>query len=178
MTVTGHKVLHFDLDEDRKVVREREFMTGVLPIDVTFGPNGYLYVADMSGQIYEVRHVADTPEVVQVDIRCLPGTGTAQFVPALTSVVRGQTVQWTNLCSTPQNVTGEHKVKDVNPLPGGGGESPYSSGSRINSGPIPPGGTHSHTFDGETAVYHYHSTVTALDGHTARGTIVVTPLER
>jgi glucose/arabinose dehydrogenase len=55
--VTGHKVIHVDLNHSGAVVGQTEFMTGALPIDVAFGPDGRMYVADMAGQIYAVDYL-------------------------------------------------------------------------------------------------------------------------
>ena len=57
--VVGHRVVRVELDQSgRRVVRESEFLSGGLPLDVTFDANGNLYVADFSGQILKVSKVA------------------------------------------------------------------------------------------------------------------------
>jgi glucose/arabinose dehydrogenase len=51
---TGHKVTHVAI-EDGDVVGVSDFLTGLsLPTDVTFGPQGAMYVADLEG-IYRVQ---------------------------------------------------------------------------------------------------------------------------
>lgn len=171
-TVTGHKIVRFELDEDRNVLDEREFMTGVMPIDLTFGPGGHLYVADMEGTIYEVEHVTDaaTPDVVTVDMT------NGQFVPQVVAITQGQTVRWVNTDATPHTVTNVAKVVYVDPL---GAESPVQDGPEMNSpGPVAPGAEHSFMFLGEVGTYHYHSTTSGTESNTMRGTIVVLPVER
>jgi glucose/arabinose dehydrogenase len=168
LDVTGHKVIHIDLDADRKVVRQREFMTGVLPIDVSFGLNGRMYVADMSGQIYEVQHVVPTADVVRVDI-----TSDGLFVPPVVTVLSGQTVRWVNLDDVAHNVQATRKTKPKDPRYGS--FSPFGPGSEMNSpGTIAPGGSHSYTFWSGPAVYEYNS----MDSTTTSGAVIVLPMER
>lgn len=169
---TGHKVVQLEINEDGSVEgNEREFTTGGLPIDVTFGENGFLYVADMTSGIHEIQHVEglETDEVVRVDMR------EGQFVPQSTTIIRGQTVCWTNLDEEPHNVTGERAVKLVDQL---AGEQILQSGSELSSpGDLAQNEEHCFRF-AVPGVYVYHSTTTATDRDTMRGTINVTTLER
>jgi len=172
-TVTGHKVLALDVAPDGSVTgRPREFMTTPLPMDITFGDNGFLYVADMTGAIYEVQHVSDalTPDVVTIDMT------DGQFVPQAITIVRGQTIRWVNSDSVAHNVRAVQAVRLTDPTITS--ESPIQDGSEINSpGPIPPGGEWSFTFGDRAGVWHYSSTAGA-EGNTMRGTIIVLPVER
>jgi glucose/arabinose dehydrogenase len=170
-TVTGHKVIHLDVAEDGSVERQREFMTGALPIDVTFGPDGTLFVADMAGPIYEVTHVTDaaTPDEVTVDMT------NGQFVPQAVTVVQGTRVRWCNSDTVAHNVRSVQKVRPHDPLEGQ--PLPLESGAEMNSpGDVAPGACHSFTFD-HAAAYHYNST-TGAEGNTMRGNVVVAPLDR
>jgi glucose/arabinose dehydrogenase len=179
-TVTGHKIIHHEVNPDGTMGREREFMTGILPMDVTFGPDGLMYVADMTGQIYQVQFVSDaaTPDVVTIDMT------NGQFVPQVVNIVQGQTVRWLNTDGAAHTVTCVQKAQLVNAIPqvvpGGEGENPLPTDcSAMNSaGPVPAGGSHTHTFDGEVAVYHYHSTTNGTEETTMRGTIVVHLIKR
>ena len=171
-TVTGHKIVVFDINPDGSVGEEREFMSGALPMDVTFGPDGMLYMADMTGQIYQVQHVSDaaTPDVSQVDMT------TNQFVPQAITIVRGATVRWNNTDGTPHTVACEAGVQLVDPQeePENVTKCPEGFGSNGN---VPAGGSYSFTFP-IPGVYHYHSTNTAVETNTMRGTVIVLPMER
>ena len=162
---TGHKIVHLDMDENNNVKggRERVFMTGVLPIDLTFGENGHMYVADMSGQIYEVSSVVDPGEEAAVVVEMRSG----QFVPQSLPILLGQTVRWMNLDTVAHDITADVSVRLVEPT------NNIFTPTEMNSGPIPAGGTHTFTFE-TPGVYHYRSTV---GGNTMRGTIVVTTQE-
>ncbi|MDX6288139.1 MAG: hypothetical protein QOG53_3624 [Frankiales bacterium] len=50
----GHKVVRVRYDKAGTVASVNDFMSGVLPLDLTFAPDGALWVADMAGQIYRV----------------------------------------------------------------------------------------------------------------------------
>jgi glucose/arabinose dehydrogenase len=50
----GHKVVRVHFDAAGHVVSVSDFLTGVLPLDLTFAPDGSLYVADMAGPIYRI----------------------------------------------------------------------------------------------------------------------------
>jgi plastocyanin len=167
---TGHKIIQVDLNENREVVGQREFMSGILPMDVTFGPNGHMYVADMSGQIYDVMHLGEgvdgATESTTVEMR------NQAFVTPAVTVVRGQTVKWVNNDTTPHNVRAQRRVKLVDPQ---GAESPLQVGAEMSSPTdIAPGGSFSHTFTGATGVYHY---VCSLHP-SMNGTVTVLPAER
>lgn len=160
---TGHKVIHLDMDADNNVIRERVFMSGVLPMDITFNEDGYMYVADMSGQIYEIQSVVDPGQDAAVVVEMRQG----QFVPQTLPILRGQTVTWRNFGETAYDITAQPSIRLVEPT------NNVFTPSEMNSGPIPPGGTHSFTFD-IPGVYHYWS---EAGGNAMRGTIVVTTQE-
>jgi glucose/arabinose dehydrogenase len=50
----GHKVVRVHFDKSGRVASVTDFLTGVLPLDLTFAPDGSLYVADMAGPIYRI----------------------------------------------------------------------------------------------------------------------------
>lgn len=59
--VAGHKIVRVNFRDDGTIVRDHhgmpsvtEFATGGLPIDVTFGPDGAMYVADNEGFIHRI----------------------------------------------------------------------------------------------------------------------------
>jgi plastocyanin len=165
----GHKIEQLDVHPDGTVGRQRDFMSGGLPIDVTFSDEGLMYVADMAGQIYEIRHVEelDTPETVEVSMT------NGQFVPQVTTVIRGQTVRWVNDDTTAHNVHMENAVLLIDPT---AAEDPIRDENELedlNSGDVPPGGDYSLRFD-IPGTYHYSS-----NGEDAmQATIIVTTLER
>ncbi len=51
---TGHKVVRVSFDATGAVDDVTDFMTGVAPLDLTFAPDGALWVADTAGAIYRV----------------------------------------------------------------------------------------------------------------------------
>lgn len=51
----GHRVVQVELDSSgRQVTAQRDFLSGVVPLDLTFDRSGDLYVADYAGVIYKV----------------------------------------------------------------------------------------------------------------------------
>jgi glucose/arabinose dehydrogenase len=50
----GHKVVRVRFAPDGSVRSVTDFMTGVVPIDLTFAPDGSLWVADMGGAVHRV----------------------------------------------------------------------------------------------------------------------------
>ena len=168
---TGHKIIHVDLDENREVVGQREFMSGILPMDVTFGPNGHMYVADMSGQIYDVTHLGEGVDAATatatVEMR------QQQFVAPTVTVVRGQTVKWVNNDTVAHNIRAQRRVKLVDPR---GAEPAVQAGTEMDSpGDVAPAASYSHTFTGGPGAYHY---ICSLHPTTMHGTVVVLPAER
>ena len=53
----GHKVVRVHFDAAGNVVAVKDFLTGVLPLDLTFAPDGALWVADLSGVILRVANL-------------------------------------------------------------------------------------------------------------------------
>ena len=53
----GHKVVRVHYDATGAVASVEDFMTGVLPLDLTFAPDGALWVADLTGIIYRIAGV-------------------------------------------------------------------------------------------------------------------------
>lgn len=163
--VTGHKVIHADIDDDGLITRQREFLTTPLPIDVTFDPDGVMYVADMSGFVLRVEHLADTPG--EMTVRMVQG----QFVPQVVSVPRRTTVTWVNEDMSAHSVRAEQAIVQEPPL--------LRSGSEIDSdGDVEPSGTHSHAFGDLAGTWVYGSDATSTDELTMRGAVVVTPVNR
>jgi glucose/arabinose dehydrogenase len=170
-TVTGHKIIHVELDSERNVVGQREFMSGILPMDLTFGPDGHMYVADMAGQIYDVQHlgsgVDSATESTTVEMR------QQEFVAPAVTVIRGQTVRWLNNDTVAHNVRAQRVVK---PLVDPQGAEPALQDGREMDSPtdIPVSGSYSHKFE-TTGVYHY---ICSLHPTTMQGTVTVLPAER
>jgi glucose/arabinose dehydrogenase len=53
-TPAGHKVVRVRIDRDGRVRSVEDFLTGVLPLDLAFAPDGALWVADFSGALLRV----------------------------------------------------------------------------------------------------------------------------
>lgn len=58
--LTGHKVVRVTFNADGSVADVVDFMTGVIPLDLTFAPDGSLWVADMAGVVYRVAAIGGT----------------------------------------------------------------------------------------------------------------------
>ena len=57
--IVGHRVVRVELDaKGQSVMRRSAFLSGVLPLDVTFDRVGTLFVADFSGTILKVQKLA------------------------------------------------------------------------------------------------------------------------
>jgi len=105
--VTGHEVIRVELDETgTEVLRQSEFVSGVVPLDAAFGPDGSMFVADLAGVIYRVVKVADVPTGATVTMTGL------QFVPPVVAVTQGSSVTWVNdeTLGVPHNATAQQSV--------------------------------------------------------------------
>lgn len=169
--VTGHKLTHIDIGPDGLVQRKREFMTGAVPMDVTFGPDGSMFVADFQGLIYRVINVMDTPDMATIEIHA------GQFVPQVVAIPRGTEVLWVNLDTVAHNVRQQLRLLVADP------ESiplvcPEPQCKEIDSpGDIAPGKSHKYAFGDLDGVWKYQSTAGATDA-AMQGAIVVLPVDR
>lgn len=66
--VAGHKIVRVNLRDDGTIVHDHhgmpwisEFATGALPIDIAFGPDGAMYVADNGGMIHRIAWTGTAP---------------------------------------------------------------------------------------------------------------------
>ena len=50
----GHKIVRVRFGADGSVTAVEDFMTGILPLDLTFGPDGALWVADTTGVVLRI----------------------------------------------------------------------------------------------------------------------------
>lgn len=55
--LTGHKIVRVRFDGTGAVTAVEDFLTGILPLDLTFGPSGAMWVADFAGTIYRVASI-------------------------------------------------------------------------------------------------------------------------
>jgi plastocyanin len=152
-------------------------MTGLLPMDVTFGPDGAMYVADMQGLIYRVIHVLDVPDTATIEIVA------GQFVPQIVSIPRDTSVLWVNLDTVAHNVTTQAGVIANSVLPpevvACVPEANIGNCSEMDSpGDIPPQGSHRYDFGNTEGVWQYTSTTNFPTDATMQGTIVVGPTDR
>ena len=66
--LVGHKIVRVNFRDDGTIVRDHhglpsvtEFATGALPIDIAFGPDGAMYVADQGGGIHRIAWTGTDP---------------------------------------------------------------------------------------------------------------------
>lgn len=58
----GHKVVRVTFDDATgDVASVEDFLTGMLPLDLVFGPDGAMWVADLGGTVYRVAAVNPSP---------------------------------------------------------------------------------------------------------------------
>ncbi len=50
----GHKIVRVRFGADGSVTAVEDFMTGILPLDLTFGPDGAMWVADTTGVVLRI----------------------------------------------------------------------------------------------------------------------------
>lgn len=55
--LTGHKIVRVRFGGTGAVTAVEDFLTGILPLDLTFGPGGAMWVADFAGTIYRVASI-------------------------------------------------------------------------------------------------------------------------
>jgi glucose/arabinose dehydrogenase len=53
-TITGHKVVRVRFDRSGRVSAVEDFLTGVVPLDLTFAPDGSMWIGDLSGVLLRV----------------------------------------------------------------------------------------------------------------------------
>ena len=53
----GHKIVRVRFSEDGRVDAVEDFMSAVVPLDLTVGPDGALWIADVAGVIYRVQQL-------------------------------------------------------------------------------------------------------------------------
>lgn len=133
--VMGHRVVRVELDASgTHVVRQSEFLTGPVPLDVTFDGSGAMYVLSFSGAIFKVTKAADVPRIVDVSINAF------QFLPATLTIPEGTTVRWTNN----EALGFIHEVASQAAIRADGTQD---TGREIDSGTMVVGGQASYRFD-------------------------------
>jgi glucose/arabinose dehydrogenase len=133
--VMGHRVVHVELDETgTHVVRQSEFLSGPVPLDVTFDAAGAMYVLSFSGAIFKVTRAADVPRTVDVSINAY------QFLPAELTIPEGTVVRWTN----DEALGLLHEVASQAAIRADGTQD---TGREIDSGTLTVGTSHSYRFD-------------------------------
>jgi hypothetical protein len=176
-TPSGHKITHIDIDPETGLPeRKREFMTGLLPMDLTFGPDGAMYVADMQGLIYRVVHVLETSDTAIIEMQA------GQFVPQMVSIPRDTSVLWVNLDTVAHSVVTQARVigSKASIATACVPRATFGTCSEMDSpGPIPPRGTHRYDFGNTEGVWQYTGVTDATPTDaTMQGTIVVGPTDR
>ncbi len=160
--VVGHKVVRVELDASgTAVTRQSEFLSGAVPLDVTFDRNGVMYVADFSGTIFRVDRVAEVPRVVEVTAAAF------QFAPQALVIPEGTTVRWKNQdpLGLPHQVRGQAAVRS---------DGTQDEGSEIDSPDLPVGAAHEYRFD-TPGTWAYTCRVNEIHEVTMHGSITVVP---
>jgi len=160
--IVGHEVVRVELDETgNTVVRQSEFVSGIVPLDVTFDDAGALYVADFAGSIYRVAKIADVPSPVNIAIDQF------QFRPPAIAIPEGTTIRWSNVDSLgfPHEITAQAFV---------GTDGSTGTGSEIDSDTLGVGGTHEFRFD-TPGKYIYTCAVSIQHQALMHGEITVLP---
>ncbi|MGH2710206.1 MAG: DUF7133 domain-containing protein [Actinomycetota bacterium] len=170
---TGHKITHIDIGPDGLPERKREFMTGAIPMDVTFGPDGALYVADMQGLVYRVANIMEYPDTATVEITA------GQFIPQIAVIPKGTSVLWVNLDTSAHNIRQVARVRVDNPdtaplcVTGVSG----TCGEMDSPSNIAPGKSYKYRFGELEGTWMYTSDVQLTDP-TMLGTVIVAPVNR
>jgi glucose/arabinose dehydrogenase len=106
--IMGHRVVHVEFDPTgRNVVRQSEFLSDAVALDLTFDAAGAMYVASFSGHIFKITKAADVPRVVDVHMNAF------QFVPQTITIPEGTTIRWVNddVLGLPHEVSGQAVVR-------------------------------------------------------------------
>ena len=155
--VVGHEIVRVELDESgTQVVRQSEFLSGAAPLDVAFGPDGSMFVADLGGTIYRVAQVAAIPPVdVQMAV--------LEFVPAAVTIPQGGVVRFVNSdpVGAPHNAIGQTSLK----------VSGQGNAEEIHTATFGPGSSEEVRLD-EPGIYKY---ICSVHPATMHGAILVVP---
>lgn len=160
--VTGHKVVRVELDATgENVVRHSEFLSGVLPLDVTFDADGAMYVADFAGAVLKVTKVADVPDVVEVTADAF------QFIPQAVVIPEGTTIRWVNRerFGEAHHVFGQLAARS---------DATTDEAEEINSGHLAVGDSYEHRFD-QPGTFVYTCVVDPVHTAVMHGNITVVP---
>jgi glucose/arabinose dehydrogenase len=168
---TGHKLTHIDIGPDGLVERRRVFMTGAVPMDVTFGPDGAMYVADFQGLIYRVVHVMDIPDMATVEIQ------NGAFIPEIVAIPRDASVLWVNLDTVAHNIRQQVRVLAADPNYDPVFCQPPQCSEIDSPGDISPRGSYRYHFGELDGIWQYGSTTNMTD-RTMQGAVIVAPVDR
>jgi glucose/arabinose dehydrogenase len=169
---TGHKITRVDIGPDGLPERKREFMTGVLPMDIAFGPDGAMYVADMHGLIYRVVNVMEYPDMATIEITA------GQFVPQVAAIPKGTSVLWVNLDTAAHNIRQTARVPVELPANAPACVTGVSGGAcneMDSPGDIAPGKSFKYRFGEVEGTWLYTSKVQATDP-SMLGAVIVAPV--
>ena len=159
--VMGHRVVRVELDATgSKVVRQSEFLTGAVPLDVTFDAAGAMYVLSFAGTIFKVTKAADPPRVVDITINAF------QFIPAGLTIPEGTTVRWTN-----EDIGVPHEVSSQAAIRADGSQD---TGREIDSGLLNVDSSFSYRFD-DVGTWVYTCKLGPLHEALMHGQITVVP---
>jgi plastocyanin len=131
----GHRVVRVELDPSgQTVVRQSEFLSDAVALDVTFDAAGAMYVASFGGHIFKVTKVTEVPRVVDVQMNAF------QFVPQTLTIPEGTTVRWVNneVLGLPHEVAGQAVVR---------ADGSTDNPREIDTGVIAVGASRSFRFD-------------------------------
>ena len=106
--IMGHRVVRVELDATgQNVLRQSEFLSDAVALDLTFDSAGAMYVASFGGHIFKVTKVVDPPRVVDVQMNAY------QFIPETITIPEGTTIRWVNsdVLGLPHEVAGQAVVR-------------------------------------------------------------------
>jgi hypothetical protein len=140
-------------------------------MDVTFGPDGAMYVADFQGLIYRVVHVMDIPDMATVEIQ------NGAFIPEIVAIPRDASVLWVNLDTVAHNIRQQVRVLAADPNYDPVFCQPPQCSEIDSPGDISPRGSYRYHFGELDGIWQYGSTTNMTD-RTMQGAVIVAPVDR
>ncbi|HEV3474562.1 MAG TPA: plastocyanin/azurin family copper-binding protein [Actinomycetota bacterium] len=160
--IMGHRVVRVELDATgRNVVRQSEFLSDAVALDLTFDDAGAMYVASFGGHIFKVTKVVDPPRVIDVQMSAF------QFIPQTLTIPEGTVVRWVNedVLGLPHEVAGQAVVR---------ADGSTDNPREIDTGVVNVGASRSFRFD-TPGTWIYTCEINITHEVTMHGQITVVP---